>query len=98
MSNLKKLTFKVVPKIGYSYNGLNDIPGLIKFVGTPPLINADLTLSYKKQLIKAGDIVMLDENGKLFIESEKSLSVRFDITDVAESSSETTTPKPSPKK
>jgi hypothetical protein len=98
MSNLKKLTFKVVPKIGYMYEGISDIAGLIKFVGTPPLINADLSLSYKKQQIKPGDIVILDENGKLFVESEKSLSERFDITDVAEKPLEASTPKPSQKK
>ena len=70
MLTLKKSIVILRPKVnsvmGFVYEGFEDLPDLIKFVGYCPAINPDLTLRFKKFDVKPFSIVLRGSNSEIF--------------------------------
>ena len=63
------------------YRGLQDLENLIKFVGKSPVINADMTLKYKKQVIKNDCYVFVNDYGDVTkVVSLSELKLGFDCS------------------
>ena len=63
------------------YKGLENIASLIKFVGKPPALLSDLSLKYKKHIIKAGMYVFCDTLGNVTkVMSSSEFNALYEIT------------------
>lgn len=65
MKNIILVRPKTVEQFGFLYGGFNDLPALIKFVGKTPTINQDMTISFKKVVVKIGDVVFRNSFGEV---------------------------------
>lgn len=65
MKNIILIRPKTIEQIGFCYGGFEDLPALIKFVGSAPTINIDLTLNFKKVNVKIHDIVFRNYFGEV---------------------------------
>jgi len=59
------LKTKVVPEMALVYRGFEDLEKLISFVGTRPVLNTDLTLSFKKQIVEPNSVIFRDVYGQV---------------------------------
>lgn len=93
MSEQKENTIKNVLTVRYKspeflvfhYRDLQDLENLIKFVGKTPQINADMTLKYKKQIIKNDTYVFRNEYGDVTkIVTKDELKLGYDCSPLSE--------------
>ena len=82
------LKLKVIPVQALVYRGFEDLEKLIKFVGSRPVINADMTIQFKKTLVPANSVVFRNEFGEVtkvmsFDDAEKmyDIAAQRDFTD-----------------
>ena len=63
--NLVIISPKVSEKVMFHYRSFEDLSDLIKFVGKPPVIHADLSIQFRKTQIKPGDYVEVNHYGEV---------------------------------
>ena len=81
--NLFEVKRRIEPKRVFWFKGFNELPQLIKVVGQKPLINEDLSLKFKKHVVKENDFIIFDGNSQ--IESVQPLSTMEILFDVVSS-------------
>ena len=59
------LKSKVVPVQAFVYKDFNDLENLIKFVGSRPIINGDMTIQFKKTIVPKNSVVMRNQYGEV---------------------------------
>lgn len=71
---------KSTPVEAIIYKGFDDLESLIGFVGSRPALNPDLTLQFKKQVVKPGSVVTRNSFGEVVaVMTLEQASERFDI-------------------
>lgn len=68
--NLVSIKPKTIEQIGFVYNGTEDLPNLIKFVGKSPTLEiskttGQLEVCYRKTVIKEGTVVFRNSFGEV---------------------------------
>jgi hypothetical protein len=59
------LKTKVVPVQAFVYKDFSDLENLIKFVGSRPLINGDMSIQFKKTIVPKNSVVMRNQYGEV---------------------------------
>lgn len=59
------LKSKVVPVQAFVYKDFSDLENLIKFVGSRPLINGDMSIQFKKTIVPKNSVVMRNQYGEV---------------------------------
>ena len=59
------LKTKVIPTMAFIYRGFPDLENLIKFVGSRPMINGDMTLQFKKTIVPNNSVVLRNQYGEI---------------------------------
>lgn len=71
---------KSTPVEAIIYKGFDDLESLIGFVGARPALNPDLTMQFKKQVVKPGSVVTRNSFGEVVaVMTLEQASERFDI-------------------
>jgi len=63
--NMVVISPKVSDKVMFNYRGIEDLPNLIGFVGKAPVIQTDLSLHFRKQVVKPGDFIEVNQYGEV---------------------------------
>ncbi|HUS49611.1 MAG TPA: hypothetical protein VMZ91_05565 [Candidatus Paceibacterota bacterium] len=78
IGNLVVISPKVSEKVMFNYSSISDLPDLIKFVGKPPVIHPDLSLHFRKAVVKEGDYIESNVYGEVVnVLSEEIISKSF---------------------
>jgi hypothetical protein len=89
LGKVLKIAPMVSEKLVFNYTGLIDLPNLIRFVGKTPLINSDMSLQFKKQIVKAGDTLEVNSFGEVIkIYSQDELKASWELKGVMDFSDE----------
>ena len=72
---------KTKPFETFNYKGFEDLEKLIRYIGSRPVLNSDLSLQYKKHTIKPGCLVIRNAFGEVArVMTYDEAQVQYDIT------------------
>lgn len=94
---MKILSVRLKTKVQNIFHFVNmneSLKDLIKFVGKPPVIQADLSLKYKKHVIKDNSYIFLSESGEIMkVIGSEEFNNSYEIVNTLTKDVETQTPK-----
>lgn len=56
---------KTTPVVALIYKGFEDLEKLIGFVGSKPVLNTDMSIQFKKTLVKPNSVIMRNSFGEV---------------------------------